>query len=69
MVKVRSNQEEIEPNMYTGGEITKSSVETEVVRTGYRLEIKGKGKKSLHIVETKEKEENIHKLYADIVCG
>ena len=32
-VKVRSNQEEIKSNMETGGEIIKSSVETEVDRT------------------------------------
>ena len=42
--------------METGGEIIESSVETEVDRTGYR-------------VETKEKEKEIHKTYADIVRG
>ena len=38
VVKVRSNQEEIESNMDTGGERIESSVKTYRVRTGYNVE-------------------------------
>ena len=56
VVKVRSNQEEIESNMETGGERIESSVETEGDRTGYNVETKENGtKKCLHSVEKKEK--------------
>ena len=40
LVKVGSNQEEINSNMDTGGERIKSSVETEGDRTRYRTETK-----------------------------
>ena len=40
VVKVRSNQEEIESNMDAGGERIESRVETEGDRTGYRVETK-----------------------------
>ena len=43
VVKVRSNQEEIESNMETGGERIESSLETERDRTGYNVETKGNG--------------------------
>ena len=70
MVKVRSNQEEIESNMETGGKRIKSSVETEGDRTGYNVDTKENGtKKCLHIVETKEKGKETHKLYRYIVRG
>ena len=70
VVKVRSNQEEIESNMETGGEIIESNVETEGDRTGYNVETKENGtKKYLQSVQTKEKGKEIHKLYADIVRG
>ena len=40
LVKYRSNREEIESNMETGGEGIKSSAETEGYRTGYNVETK-----------------------------
>ena len=40
VVKFRSNQEEIESSMETGGERIESRVETEVDRTGYNVETK-----------------------------
>ena len=55
VVKVRSKQEEIKSNMETGEEIIESSVETKGDRTGYSVETKLKGRKCLHIVETKGK--------------
>ena len=45
VVKVRSNQEEIESNIETGGERIESRVETEGDRTGYNVETKGNGTK------------------------
>ena len=70
VVKVRSNQEEIESNMEIGGERIESRVETEGYRTGYNVETKENGTKTcLHIVETKEKGKEMHKSYADIVRG
>ena len=66
VVKVRSNQEEIESNMETVGERTKSSVETERDRTGYNVETKENGtKKCLHSVETKKK----RKIKAQVIRG
>ena len=54
MVKVRSNQEEIDPNMETEVEGIKSSMEIEGDRTGYNLQTKENGtKKRLYSVETK----------------
>ena len=47
MVKVRSNQEEIESNMETGGKRIKSSVETEGDRTSYNVETKENGTKNV----------------------
>ena len=56
IIKVRSNQEDIDSNMETGGERIESSVETEGDRKGYNMETKKNGtKKRLHGVETKEK--------------
>ena len=56
VVKVRSNQEEIEFNMETGGERIKSRVDKEGYMIGYNMETKENStKKCLHIVETKEK--------------
>ena len=70
MVKVRSNQEEVESNMETGGERIKSRVETKGDRTGYNVETKENGtKKCLHSVEAKEKGKEMHKSYVDIVRG
>ena len=70
LVKVRSTQEEIESNMETGEERIKSRVDTEGDRTGYNLETKENGTNiCFHSVETKEKGKEIHRLYADIVCG
>ena len=40
MVKARSNQEEIDSNMKTGGEIIECSVEIEGDRTGYNVDTK-----------------------------
>ena len=61
MVKVSKNQEEIESNMETGGEIIESSVETEEESTGYNVETKENGmKKYLHSVETKGKGKEMH---------
>ena len=45
VVKVRSNQEEIESNIETGGERIESIVEIEGDRTGYNVETKGNGTK------------------------
>ena len=57
----------IESNMERGGEIIKSSVETEGDRTGYNVETKENGTKTcLHSVETKKKGKEMHKSYADI---
>ena len=42
VVKVRSNQEEIESNMDIGGEIIESSVDKERDRTRYNVETKEK---------------------------
>ena len=70
VVKVRSNQEKIESNMETGGERIKPSIDTEGDRIGYNVNTKENGTKTfLHIVETKEKGKEIHKLYAVIVRG
>ena len=56
VVKVSSNQEEINSNMETGGERIESSVETERNRTGYNVETKENGtKKCIHSVEIKGK--------------
>ena len=56
--------------METGGERIKSSVDTEGDRTGYNAETKENGTKiCIHSVDTKEKEQEIHKSYTDIVCG
>ena len=41
--KIRSNQEEIESNMETGGEGIESSADTEGYRTGYNVETKENG--------------------------
>ena len=58
VVKFSSNQEEIESNMDTEGEIIEFSVETGEYRTGYNVETKENGtKKCLHNVETKKKKE------------
>ena len=57
VIKVRSNQEDIDSNMETGGEIIEPGVETEGDRKGYNMATKKNGtKKRLHGVETKEKE-------------
>ena len=54
--KVRSNQEEIESYIETGGERIESSMKTEGDRTGYNVETNENGtKQCLHNVETKEK--------------
>ena len=56
VVKFRSNQEEIESNMETGGERIESSVKIEGDRIGYNVETKENGtKQCLHSVETKRK--------------
>ena len=56
VVKFRSNQEELESNMETGGERIESSVETEGDRTGYNTETKETGKKKcLPSIEMKGK--------------
>ena len=66
MVKVRSNQEEIEYNMDTGGEIIKSDVEIERDRTGYNVETKKiwYGKTS-----PQRGYKGIRKRNAQVVCG
>ena len=59
VVKVKSNQEEIESNMETEGD-----------KAGYNVETKENDtKKCVHSVETKEKGKEMHKSYADIVRG
>ena len=56
VVKFSSNQEEIDSNMETGGEIINSSMETEGDKTRCNVETKENGtKKYLHSVETKVK--------------
>ena len=56
VIKVSSNQEDIDSNMETGGERIEPSVETEGDRKEYNMETKENGKKKrLHGVETKEK--------------
>ena len=56
VVRVMLNQEEIESNMETGGEIIESSMETEGERTKFNVETNGNGtKKCLHSMETKKK--------------
>ena len=57
VLKFRSNQEEIESNMDTGGERIESNVEIEGDRIGYSMETKKKWN-----------EKEMHKPYADIVC-
>ena len=52
VVKVRSNQEEIESEMETGEKIIESSMEIERDRTGYNRETKeNRRKKRIRIVE------------------
>ena len=70
LVKYRSNQEEIESNMETGGEGIKSSAETKGYRTGYNVEKKENGMKNISTAWIqRKKKETIHKLYAKIVRG
>ena len=47
VVKVRSNQEEIDSNMNAGGEGIKSSMDIEGDRTGYNVETKENGTKNV----------------------
>ena len=46
MVKFRSNQEEIESNMETGGEKIKSRADIKVDRIGYSVDTKERGNNS-----------------------
>ena len=70
VVKIRSNQEEIESNMEIGGERIESSMKTEGNRIGYKVETEENSMENfLHSVETKEKGKEMHKSYADIVRG
>ena len=58
VVKVSSNQEEIDSNMKTGGEIIECSVETEGDRTGYNVDTKENGTKNVSTVWIQRKKEN-----------
>ena len=65
MVKVRSNQEEVESNMETGGERIKSSVETEGDRTGYNVETK----ETVRKMSPQREDEGKRKRNAQVVRG
>ena len=68
VIKFRSNKEEIDSNIETGGERIESSLDIEGDRIEYNVDIKENGtKKYLHSVETNEKGQEIHKAYAYIV--
>ena len=58
VVKIRSNQEEIESNMKTGGEIIEYNVDTEGDRTGYNMETKENGTKNVSTSWRRRKKEN-----------
>ena len=69
VVKVRSNQEKIDYNIETGGEIIEYRLEIEGDMTGYNVETKENGTKNDSTAwRQRKKGKEMHKSYTYIVC-